>query len=122
MPRPMYMRWRPIPAGGGWTWYTGAAGWLYRVGLEYMLGFMKKGDRLVINPCIPREWSEYSIEYRYKSSVYQITVKNPDRVNRGVREVMLDSEVMEDGYIPLSDDGKRHTVVVTLGEKPGYHA
>lgn len=112
----------PHSGRGGWTWYTGAAGWLYRVGLEYMLGFMKKGDRLVINPCIPREWSEYSIEYRYKSSVYQITVKNPDRVNRGVREVMLDSEVMEDGYIPLSDDGKRHTVVVTLGEKPGYHA
>ena len=112
----------PHSGRGGWTWYTGAAGWLYRVGLEYMLGFMKKGDRLVINPCIPREWSEYSIEYRYKSSVYQITVKNPDRVNRGVREVTLDSEVMEDGCIPLSDDGKRHSVVVILGEKPGNRA
>jgi cellobiose phosphorylase len=112
----------PHSGRGGWTWYTGAAGWLYRVGLEYMLGFMKEGDRLVINPCIPREWSEYSIEYRYKTSLYQITVKNPDRVSRGVREAALDSEVMEDGYIPLSDDGKRHTVVVTLGEKPGNHA
>jgi cyclic beta-1,2-glucan synthetase len=106
----------PHSGRGGWTWYTGAAGWLYRVGLEYILGFIKEGNRLRIQPCIPREWASYSIEYRYKGTRYLIEVKNPDKVSQGVREVTLDEGVMEDGYIPLSEDGGVHRVQVILGD------
>ena len=106
----------PHSGRGGWTWYTGAAGWLYRVGLEFILGFIKEGNRLRIQPCIPREWASYSIEYRYKGTRYLIEVKNPDKVSQGVREVTLDEGVMEDGYIPLSEDGGVHRVQVILGD------
>jgi cellobiose phosphorylase len=102
---------------GGWTWYTGAAGWLYRVGLEYMLGFIKEGDKLIIRPCIPRDWDEYSIEYKYKTTKYNIKVKNPERVNGGIREITLDSAALEEGYIPLKDDGGEHRVLIVLGSK-----
>ncbi|HET9002894.1 MAG TPA: glucoamylase family protein, partial [Gemmatimonadaceae bacterium] len=68
---------------GGWTWYTGSASWMYRVGLEAILGFRKHGDRLAIEPCLPSAWKEYTIEYRHLSSTYTITVKNPDGVQRG---------------------------------------
>ncbi len=52
---------------GGWTWYTGSSGWMYRVGLEDILGFRVEKDRLFINPCIPKDWEEYSIRYTYKT-------------------------------------------------------
>ncbi|MFA6669937.1 MAG: glucoamylase family protein [Bacillota bacterium] len=106
----------PHSGRGGWTWYTGAAGWLYRVGLESLLGFNKEGGRLRIQPCIPREWAGYSMEYRYKGTRYHIEVKNPDKVSLGVREVTLDEKVMQDGYIPLSEDGSLHRVQVILGD------
>ncbi len=112
----------PHSGRGGWTWYTGAAGWLYRVGIEYILGFVKEGSRLLVQPCIPRDWNEYWIEYRYKSTKYIINVKNPDRVNRGVREMTLDSTTIEDGYIPLVDDGREHTVQIVLGDLADNHS
>ena len=107
----------PHVGRGGWTWYTGAAGWLYRVGLEYMLGFKKEGDRLVIRPCIPKNWGEYRIAYRYKGTMYNIDVKNPDKVNRGIREITLDNKVLKEGYIPLADDGGIHTVRIIMGNE-----
>ncbi len=106
----------PHSGRGGWTWYTGAAGWMYRVGLEYMLGFKKEDNRLRIEPCIPKEWAGYTIEYRYGETKYHIEVKNPDRVNRGVRSIVLDDKVIAEGYIPLLDDGNIHRVEVTLGD------
>ncbi len=105
----------PHSGRGGWTWYTGAAGWLYRVGLEYMLGFKREQDGFSLQPCIPKNWAGYTIEYRYKDTKYCIEVKNPDRVNRGVRSVLLDGKAVDNGYIPLSADGGIHRVEVTLG-------
>ena len=99
---------------GGWTWYTGSASWMYRVGLEAILGFHKRGETLHIEPTIPRAWKEYTIEYRHASSSYRITVKNPDGVMRGRSEVVLDGEKRADGGIPLVDDGATHDVEVTL--------
>ena len=99
---------------GGWTWYTGSASWMYRVGLEGILGFHKRGETLAIEPTIPRAWKEYSIEYRHASSVYEITVKNPDGVMRGRSEVVVDGKACADGLIRLADDGARHRVEVTL--------
>ncbi len=101
---------------GGWTWYTGAAGWLYRAGLESILGLRKEGSALVIDPCIPREWRRYEIHYRHGSTRYRIEVGNPDSVCRGVASVSLDGVLLEgDGRIPLSDDGGKHYVRVVLG-------
>jgi cyclic beta-1,2-glucan synthetase len=99
---------------GGWTWYTGSASWLYRVALEAILGFTKRGNQLEIKPCIPSSWEGFSIEYRHEDSVYEISVRNPDRVQHGVASVTVDGAEV-DGAIPLAADGQRHQIVVTLG-------
>ena len=99
---------------GGWTWYTGSASWLYRVGLESILGFRKSGAELVIDPCIPGTWKEFAIEYKYGSSVYVITVLNPSGLERGIPSIEVDG-ASSDRAIRLVDDGKRHAVTVTMG-------
>jgi cyclic beta-1,2-glucan synthetase len=101
---------------GGWTWYTGAAGWLYRAGLESILGFQKRGATLAIDPCIPRDWKRFEIVYRLGDTRYRIEVENPHAVNRGVSSVTLDGTALEHGaLVPLSDDGGEHRVLVVLG-------
>jgi cyclic beta-1,2-glucan synthetase len=97
---------------GGWTWYTGSASWLYRVGLEAILGFNKIGHTLVVDPCIPSSWAEFTIEYRHGSTLYSIKVKNPAGVERGVISTTVDGV---EGPIDLVDDGRRREVAVTLG-------
>jgi cyclic beta-1,2-glucan synthetase len=106
----------PHVGRGGWTWYTGSAGWLYRAGLEAILGFRLEGDRLRIEPCIPASWPGYEIAYRRGSATYRIRVDNPHGAERGVASVTLDGQPCADGTIPLADDGLTHEVVVTLGE------
>jgi cyclic beta-1,2-glucan synthetase len=98
---------------GGWTWYTGSASWMYRVGLEGILGFTKRGDRLFIRSRAPISWPEYTIEFRYGKSVYEIVVRNEDRVSEGgTVEVTVDGNLSADGGIQLVDDGARHVVTV----------
>ena len=106
----------PSPTGrGGWTWYTGSASWMYRAGLEYILGFQLRGETLRIDPCIMRSWREYEIFYRHGSTRYAIKVENPYGVNRGVVGVELDGEFLPGGDIPLKDDGETHNIRVVLG-------
>ncbi|WP_231701848.1 GH36-type glycosyl hydrolase domain-containing protein [Crassaminicella thermophila] len=105
----------PHTGRGGWTWYTGAAGWMYKVGLSYILGLRKRDDKLIIDPCIPKEWKEYFIKYRYKDTHYEIIVKNPHGVNRNVAYIMVDGERKEEKYILLVNDQKKHKVEVILG-------
>ena len=97
---------------GGWTWYTGSASWMYRVGLEGILGLKKRGDTLFIEPRAPASWEEYSIEYRHGGSVYAIVVRNDDAAAGMAGEVKVDGQVSPDGSIRLVDDGKRHEVAV----------
>jgi len=104
---------------GGWTWYTGSASWMYRVGLEAILGFVKRGDTLFIHPCVPANWPEFTIEYRYGGSVYTILVQRSNRVETGAGQVTLDGRPLEGPAIPLVDDGATHAVVVTLGAAKG---
>ena len=92
---------------GGWTWYTGSASWMYRVGLEGILGLKKRGDTLFVEPGAPASWREYSIEYRYGSSLYVIVVRND-----GTAGVTVDGKLSPGGGIKLVDDGKRHEVEV----------
>lgn len=105
----------PHTGRGGWSWYTGAAGWMYRVGIEHILGIKKRGNTLLVDPCIPGEWKEYMVEYRHGDSEYRINVKNPGGVSRGVKSVTVDGIKGESKLIQLADDGKKHTVEVILG-------
>jgi cyclic beta-1,2-glucan synthetase len=106
---------RPPHVGrGGWTWYTGSASWLYRVGLESLLGFKLRGNVLHIEPCIAATWNGFELTYRHGAAIYHVTVENPQRVERGVREVTLDGEVLPTPEVPLKDDGHRHEVRVVL--------
>ncbi|MGE5755186.1 MAG: GH36-type glycosyl hydrolase domain-containing protein, partial [Planctomycetaceae bacterium] len=108
---------RPPHTGrGGWTWYTGAAAWLYRVALESILGFQLRGDRLVIDPCIPGDWPGFEVVFRHRTATYRIAVENPAGVERGVRGVMLDGEPCAAGAVALADDGREHAVRVVMGE------
>jgi cyclic beta-1,2-glucan synthetase len=91
---------------------------MYRAGLEFILGFGLRGERLTLDPCIPRSWREYEINYRYGSSRYQIKVENPYGMSRGIASVEVDGELQPSDDIPLKDDGARHTVRVVLGERP----
>ncbi len=105
---------------GGWTWYTGSASWLYRVGLENILGLKKRGDSLTFEPAVPAGWPEFSVVYRHGRSTYSIVVRNPARVKSGTAEVVLDGRRMDGATIPLVDDGEHHAVVVT-GLVPETH-
>jgi cyclic beta-1,2-glucan synthetase len=106
----------PHVGRGGWTWYTGSAGWLYRAGLESILGFRVRGRMLSIDPCIPRNWPSYSINFRYRSATYQIRVNNPSGVSHGVASVSLDDRFLANlAIIPLADDGAEHQVDIVLG-------
>jgi cyclic beta-1,2-glucan synthetase len=98
---------------GGWTWYTGSASWMYRIGLESLLGFTKRGDHLTVRPCVPVEWSEFELTYQYGGSRYVITVREPAKIGIGGGRVEVDGEVLADDAIPLRDDGQQHTVLIT---------
>lgn len=100
---------------GGWTWYTGSAGWYYKVGLEYILGLKKINDRLYIDPCISKEWQSFKIEYKYIDTIYNIKVKNPYSINKGVSNIKIDGKLTDKGYIPLFNDGKNHFIEVVMG-------
>ena len=107
----------PHVGRGGWTWYTGSAGWMYRAGIEYLLGVRKQGNQLLIAPCIPRAWPGFNIVFKHGRSRYEIVVSNPQQVSTGVHMLSLDSQSLPAGTdrIPLVDDGETHTVHVTMG-------
>src|SRR5215213_4319540 len=104
----------PHNGRGGWTWYTGSAGWMYRAGLESILGFKLQKDRLEIDPCVPRWWREFEIVYRRGRAVYRIKVENPLGVSRGVVNLEVDGVAQD--IIELIDDDKTHNVRIVMGE------
>jgi cyclic beta-1,2-glucan synthetase len=105
----------PHAGRGGWTWYTGAAGWMYRAGVEWILGFRLRGTVLHVDPCIPRAWPGYEIQFRYHSARYRLTVENPRGAMRGVTSISLDGGPVTGREIPLADDGREHRIAVVLG-------
>lgn len=108
---------RPPHAGrGGWSWYTGSAGWMYRAGIESILGLRRQGDTFVVDPCIPSSWPTYEITWQFGESCYRITVSNPSRRCRGVAMATLDGTTVHAFAIPLLDDGRTHDVQIVLGE------
>ncbi|HEX3345878.1 MAG TPA: hypothetical protein VHS09_14940, partial [Polyangiaceae bacterium] len=101
---------------GGWTWYTGAAGWMYRIVVEHLLGVKRRGDRLYIDPCVARDWSRFEMTYRDGEGEIHVLVENPDRVERGVRRVEVDGRETSGGAIPLTGAPGRREVRVVLGQ------
>lgn len=99
---------------GGWTWYTGSSSWFNKIGLENILGFNIEQGVLKINPCIPKEWKEYSIRYRFKNSIYNIKVKNPNGKNTGVDKMLLNGEEVENKEIKLVDNGKVNEIEAVM--------
>lgn len=107
----------PHVGRGGWTWYTGSAGWMYRAGIESTLGLQVEGNILHINPCIPNYWGNFTINYQHGKTQYEIFVENPNLVSTGVIKIELDGNPIisvKDG-ISLTDDKKNHRVKVVLG-------
>ena len=105
---------------GGWTWYTGSAAWLYRAGLEALLGFQLRGDHLRIAPCIPGAWPGFTLSYQHRReqhvTPYTIQLENPRGVCTGVTCIELDGRTLElDADVALADDGAAHTLRVTIG-------
>ena len=96
---------------GGWTWYTGSSSWFYKAGIEYILGLKINKGVMTINPCIPNEWSEYKIRYEYKTSIYNITVKNSYKTD-GIKEFLVDGQRIEEKQIKLIDNGRIYEVEV----------
>jgi cyclic beta-1,2-glucan synthetase len=108
----------PHVGRGGWTWYTGSAGWMYRAGVESILGVLVKGDRLHVEPCIPAAWPGFKITLCYRSTRYDIRVENPDRVGHGIIFAKLDGIELRARplHCGLVDDGAVHELRLQLGE------
>jgi cyclic beta-1,2-glucan synthetase len=102
---------------GGWTWYTGSAGWMQRAGVECILGITLAAGALSVDPCIPRSWPRFEATLRWGSSRYEITVENPRGVQTGVSAATLDGMTIpiRPLSVPLEDDGAVHRIAVQLG-------
>jgi cyclic beta-1,2-glucan synthetase len=106
----------PHTGRGGWTWYTGSAGWMYRVGVEAILGVSLRRGALHVDPCIPRAWPGFEVLFRAADATsFRIAVENPNGVNRGVVRLELDGLEVTARQLPAIHDGREHVVRVVLG-------
>ena len=101
----------PHTGRGGWTWYTGAAGWMYRLIVESLLGLTLEVDRLQFRPCIPTDWKSFRVHYRYRETFYHITITRTG----ATQGVTVDGLLQSDGTMHLIDDRKEHSVEVRIG-------
>lgn len=99
---------------GGWSWYTGSSAWLYRAYLENVLGFKLEGNQLSLNPCIPKEWDQYTITYQFGKSTYLICLKNPNHLSHGRVLLKVDGAKEQQTFIRLVDDTQKHNVAAIL--------
>ncbi len=106
----------PHVGRGGWSWYTGSAGWMYRAGVEWLLGVRLRGRRLLIDPCIPSVWPGFTLALRFGATRYEVTVENPKGACSGVGLLELDGVASSDrSGIPVVDDQGVHRVRAVLG-------
>jgi cyclic beta-1,2-glucan synthetase len=94
---------------GGWTWYTGSAGWMYQFIISSLLGIELQKDKLIFNPCFPTEWPSVSLNYRYGTSTYHLTIFQHDAKEELISGSRQDSVA---NVVQLVDDGQQHTVEV----------
>jgi cellobiose phosphorylase len=100
----------------GHSWLTGTAPWMFFAGVEFILGIKPWYNGIIINPCIPDTWDGFSATRKFRGASYAITVKNPDHVEYGVKEVLVDGQPVEGNKVPVFGDGKEHSVVVIMGK------
>ena len=103
----------PHTGRGGWTWYTGSAGWMYRLIVESLLGLRLEVDRLSFAPCLPADWKGFTLHYRYRDTLYHITVLQVSAGNGGTT-VTVDGVEQPDKAIPLVDDRREHSAEVKI--------
>jgi cellobiose phosphorylase len=96
---------------GGWTWYTGSAGWMYQLIIEYVFGLRRQADRLLFDPCLPPHWDQVVIHYQFGTSLYHITISQETDHADG-SEVTVDGALQDEGHVALVDDGQEHEVHV----------
>jgi cellobiose phosphorylase len=99
---------------GGWTWYTGSAGWMYRLILESLLGVTREGDSLLLEPRVPDSWSEYEVHYRYGKAVYHLIFQRASAGDDGSLRLHADGQALPDNRVPLMDDALEHEVRISL--------
>jgi len=107
----------PHTGRGGWTWYTGSAGWMYRLIIESLLGLNREADRLRLAPCLHPEWKGFAMRYRYRRTLYNISVSRNDGEDGGNPEAMtvtVDGNVQTSNFVQLADDGEEHRVDVRV--------
>ncbi|MEO7743548.1 MAG: glucoamylase family protein [Usitatibacter sp.] len=112
---------QPHAGRGGWTWYTGSAGWMYRLVVESLLGIAREKDRLRFAPCLPPAWPGYAVRYRHGTGSYDIAVTQAGEGEGSVpgsMEVTLDGVVQRDNSVPLIDDGRDHAVAIRVTKQP----
>ncbi|MGO9015185.1 MAG: GH36-type glycosyl hydrolase domain-containing protein [Dissulfurispiraceae bacterium] len=102
---------------GGWTWYTGSAGWMYRLILDSLLGLRLETDKLHFEPCLPGKWESFKMHYRYRETIYHITVLQSNNNNGSMASVIVDGVEQPDNAIPLFDDHLEHSVEVRISTK-----
>lgn len=100
---------------GGWTWYTGSAQWLHRVATHWILGIRPQANGLLVDPSIPAQWPGFKIRRKFRNAVYEINVRNPEHVNRGVKSLTVDGQALEGTVIPAFEDGQTHMVEAIMG-------
>ena len=103
----------PHRGRGGWTWYTGSAGWMYRLILESLLGLRRDAERLHFSPCVPANWTSFGVRYRYRETLYRITVM-PTHGSDDASTLTLDGVMLPDLAISLTDDRRPHSVEVSV--------
>jgi cellobiose phosphorylase len=99
----------PHTGRGGWTWYTGSAGWMYRLLTESLLGLRREGERLILDPCLPDGWNGFTLRYRYRETPYRIAVSRAMEPS-----LKIDGQSAAPGSIPLQDDGREHLVEMAI--------
>ena len=111
----------PHTGRGGWTWYTGSAGWMYRLLVETLLGVNLEGNRLILNPHLPKSWTGFKMHYRYRQAVYHLSVTRLEPDSTGENQLFLDGIQQDANSIPLVDECREHLVELKVGRgaKPG---
>ncbi|MEO7761940.1 MAG: glycosyl hydrolase family 65 protein, partial [Casimicrobiaceae bacterium] len=111
----------PHTGRGGWTWYTGSAGWMYRLLTESLLGLRLEVDKLRFAPCLPDEWTGFTLDYRYRDTTYNITIVQVDANERQTR-ITQDAVLRDDDAVQLIDDRKPHRAEVRIPRRVGSAA
>jgi cellobiose phosphorylase len=114
----------PHAGRGGWSWYTGSAGWMYRLIVESLLGLRLEVDKLHFSPCLPADWPGFKLHYRYRQTMYHITVTQvafDPRKPGDAMHVMVDGVASVGNTLPLSDDRRDHTVEIKITALPPVH-